>query len=138
MAEIIGVAASVVQLLGCIQQLRAFCKAVRGIPQELQATLDEIEYLRQVISTIATNDRNVPATLRDNGLQACLEHCRVAAANLEAVTRRTVDLLRKKGILRPGSLVKAVLKKEEIKELKEKLESTKNALNLAVTIHSHM
>src|SRR4051794_19982120 len=136
MAEVIGLAASVVQLLGCIQQLRTFCKAVRGIPQELQATLDEIEVLQQVISQTATIERSQCDVPGDSGLLASLERCKTTASALEAITTRTITPLNKKGVLRSGSLVRAVLKKEDIKEMKQRLDTAKSDLHLAVTCYN--
>jgi hypothetical protein len=55
MAEVLGVVASgisVVQVaaqpLVCVQQLRAFSRTVRNIPEDLSRTLNELEVLGEV------------------------------------------------------------------------------------------
>ncbi|RDL36102.1 uncharacterized protein BP5553_06714 [Venustampulla echinocandica] len=139
MAEVLGVVAScisVVQLLGCIQQLRKFCKSVHDVPEELKATLDEMEVFRQVVSQIGNADGNISLVSGSSMLQASLDRCEAAASALEALTARIIAPLNRRSNLRSKHLLKAVLKKEEMKEMKEKMDSARNMLHLAVTCYN--
>jgi hypothetical protein len=139
MAEALGVVAScisVVQMLGCIQQLRTFCKSVRDVPDDLKATLDEIEGFRQVISQMTNTDRNDSLVSQSSVLQASLLQCEAATSALEALTTRIIEPLNMKSKMRPGHLLRAVLKKGEMKEMKEKIDSARTVLHFAVTCYN--
>ena len=139
MAEPLGIVAScvtVVQLLGCVQHLQTFCRAVRDVPKSLKETLDELEDLRKIISEmgkIAAADQNLVS--RSSILRPSLDRCEAATTALEALTSRIMKPLNTKSKLRLGHLLKAVLRKEEIKELKEKMDSAKCTLLMAITCY---
>lgn len=141
MAEALGVVAScisVAQLLGCVQHLQTFCRTVRDVPQDLKETLDELEALRQIISgmgEIAAADPSLCLMSRSRMLQASLDRCEAAATALEILTSRIIKPLNTKSKFRPVYLLKAVLKKEEVKELKEKMDSARSTLHLALTCY---
>lgn len=139
MAEVLGVVAScvsVLQLLGCVQQLRKFCKTVQDLPEDLKVTLDEIEVFRQVISQIGNNNREISLVVGSTLLQSTLDRCEAASSALHALTARIIEPLNKKSNLRPKHLLKAALKKHEIQEMKEKMDSARNMLHLTVTCYN--
>jgi len=143
MAEILGVVASGIsvaqiagQLLGCIEQLRTFCTSIRDIPEYLQSTLNDIETLGLIFARIETFDESTFLVEVSRFLQASLRDCQAAASALESLTTRTLLPLNRKSALHPVHLVKAVLKKEEMKELKARIDSAKSSLQLAMSCHS--
>lgn len=131
MAEALGVVASVVQLLGCVQQLHIFFKSIRDVPEDMKAKLEEIEYYREFISQAVSTDRNISAS-GYGILQSSLENCEAATSALQSLITRIIEPLNKRSHLKPVHLIKAVLKKEEIKEPKEKMDSARHMLQLAL------
>jgi len=138
MAEVLGIVASGVsvaqiagQLLGCVQQLRTLCRALRDTPGELQGILDELEILGEVFYQLGAlkTDSSQPGY---SALRASLGHCRTAASKLETIAIAGSQPLQdnKK---RAWFLMKAVLKREEVRELKDQLETSKSLLHLAMT-----
>jgi hypothetical protein len=138
MAEVLGLVASGIsvaqiagQLLGCIKQLCALCRALRDTPEELQGILEELEILGEIHYQLGTFQPD-SSRLGHNALRLSLINCRKAASNLEVlVTRSSRSLQADKK--RPWHLVKVVLKREEIKELKAQLEAAKSLLHLSMT-----
>ena len=141
MAEVLGVVASGVsvaqvagQLLSCIQGLRALCRALRDTPGELQGILEELEILGEIFYQLEAV-QTVTSLPGDSALRASLTHCRKAATKLETLANRgsrTPQRSKHKTLSR----VKAVLKLEEVRELKVQLEAAKSLLHLAMTCYS--
>jgi hypothetical protein len=141
MAEVLGVVASGIsvaqiagQLLGCVQQLRTLCRALRDTPGELQGILDELEILGEVFYQLRALqiDSSQPGY---SALRASLGHCRMAASKLETIAvagSRALQDSKK----RAWFLMKAVLRREEVRELKVQLEAAKSLLHLAMTCYS--
>jgi hypothetical protein len=124
MAEILGVVASGIsvaqiagQLLSCIQQLRTLCRVLRDIFYQLGAF---------------KTDSSQPGY---SALRASLVQCHNAASKLEAVAKAGSEPLQSNKS-RKWFLIKAVLKREEVKDLKTQLEAAKSLLHLAVTCYS--
>jgi hypothetical protein len=141
MAEVLGIVASGIsvaqiagQLLGCIQQLRTLCRALRDTPGELREILDELEILGEVFYSLGAleTDSSQPGHA---ALRASLTHCRTAASKLQVVVTRSSRALHGERI-KPWHLMKAVLKREDIKDMKGQLEATKSSLHLAMTCYS--
>jgi hypothetical protein len=141
MAEILGVVASGIsvaqiagQLLSCIQQLRTLCRVLRDITRELQAILDELEILGEIFYQLGAfkTDSSQPGY---SALRASLVQCHNAASKLEAVAKAGSEPLQSNKS-RKWFLIKAVLKREEVKDLKTQLEAAKSLLHLAVTCYS--
>jgi hypothetical protein len=142
MAEVFGVVASgisvvqvVGQLIGCIQGLRAFCRSVRDIPEDLRRTLQELQILSEVLSQLESfNNRDVQ--MPSAGLlQISLMNCQAAASSLEKLTSKCNKPLRSNTKGRSLHIVKATLKKTEMEELKERLGTAKSLLHLAMTCY---
>jgi hypothetical protein len=131
MAEILGVVASGIsvaqiagQLLSCIQQLRTLCRALRDTPGELQGILDELEILGEIFYQLGVINTDTSQPGR-SALQASLTQCRRAASKLEALAFTGSRPLQSKKTT-TWSRVKAVLKREEVRDLKMQLESAKS------------
>jgi hypothetical protein len=137
MAEVIGVVASgisIVQLAGqvtaCTLKLKAYWDEIREAPTEIKYLVREIDALSLILSQIQdgyTGGENVY-------LQHSLKLCRDGAEEL----KRLVDEMEMKLSLGGGGrwrrkvgAAKVVLKKEEIKRLKGRLESAVRLLGLA-------
>ena len=141
MAEVLGVVASGIsvaqiagQLLSSIQQLRTLCRALRDTPGELQAILGELEILGEIfygLGAIKTNSSQPSVS----ALQASLTQCQNAALKLEALANAGARLL-ENNKNRTWFLMKAVLKREELRDLKLQLEHAKSLLHLAMTCYS--
>jgi hypothetical protein len=147
MAEVLGIVASGIsvaqiagQLLACVKTLRSFSRAVRDLPDDLCRILNEAEILGQMFYHLDLLNKCSPSTGGSDILEASLVHCAGAAATLEALaTRANVSFKQescKKRQRPPWKFIKAVLKKDEIEELKTRLESAKSLLHLAMTYHS--
>lgn len=141
MAEVLGIVASGIsvaqmagQLLTCIEQLRTFCRALRNIPEELRGVLNEIEILGDVFYHLGVLD-STPSQPGYSALRASLAHCQAAALKLQAVTMKSSSPL-KADKKRAWNAIKAVLRREEAKELKCQLEAAKSLLSLALTCYS--
>jgi hypothetical protein len=141
MAEVLGVVASGVsvvqiagQLLSCIQGLRVLCRALRDTPGELQGILDELEILGEIFYQLGAIQTGTSQP-GHSALQASLIHCRKAASKLENLASQGSRPLQKSKHT-TWFRVKAVLKLEEVRDLKIQLEAAKSLLHLAMTWYS--
>jgi len=139
MAEVLAVVASGIsivqiagQLISCAQRLRTLCKKIHDIPVELETTMHEVEVLSQVLSHV----EQLPDQEMDF-LQASLKHCQAAAAALEGLIERASFRNGSGSKLRTlDRLTFVIMKKDEMKELKMRMDSAIRLLNLAVTCYT--
>ena len=110
-----------------MKQVRTFCRSIRNIPGDLQSTLNEIENVGQLLSHIEGFNDAGSSLLKES-----LRNCQAAASALEALTSRTVLPLSGDSKFRPKHLLKAVLMKDEAKELKMGMDTARNLLQLAL------
>lgn len=143
MAEVLGIVASgltiaqiAAQLLGCVQQLQTLSRYVRKVPANLQSILDEIEMTAQLVAEVKAFDEAAFPGQGSALLQNHLLKCQAAASSLQELITKIFQPLKTGSKFRTKTLIKAVLKKGEIEELKARLESTKDSLHMAVTCHS--
>jgi hypothetical protein len=142
MAEVLGVVASgltIAQIAGQIissaQQFQALSRYVRNVPENLRSTLDEIEMAAQLFAEVKAFDESAfPG--QGSLLQNYLLKCQAASSSLQELVTNIVRPFQKKSKFRAKYLIKAVLKKDEIEELKAKLDSTKASLQMAMTYYS--
>lgn len=123
------------QLVSCINGLRNLYRSMKNVPEDLQSILKEIETIELILSQVCCFDQSCASPEVCSSLQASLENCQAAASALEKLAARALLPLDKRSKLRPKHLLQAVFKKEEIKELKEKLESAKTNLVLAASCY---
>ena len=143
MAEVLGVVASGIsivqiaaQILGCVQQLQTFSRYIRNVPGDMQSTLDDIEMTVQLFAEVKAFDE---VAFPGQGLGLLRNHllkCQAAASSLQELVTKVIQPLKKDSKFRTKHLIRAVLKKSEIEELKARLDSTKASLQMAVTCHS--
>jgi hypothetical protein len=96
MAELLGVVASGIsvmqiagQLVGCIQQLRTFCRSMRDLPEDLQRTLQELQILSEVFCQPETFNSGDVQTASTELLHISLLNCQAAASSLEGLVSKT-------------------------------------------------
>jgi hypothetical protein len=142
MVEIIGVGASGIsgvqitgQLLGCIEKLRTLRRSIRDVPEDLQSTLKDIDTIERIFAQVHDFDESLLPAQALGFLRASLEDCQAAASALENLTTRTILPLKTQSKLCLKNLLQAVFKKEEITELKLRLESGKASLQLAISCY---
>lgn len=142
MAELLGVVASGIsvvqiagQLVGCVQQLRTFCRSMRDLPDDLQRALQELQILSEVFCQLETFSSGDIQTASAGLLRMSLLNCQAAACRLEKVTSKSTRSLGGNNKGRPLPLLRVSLKKDEMKELKERLDTAKSLLHLAMTCY---
>jgi hypothetical protein len=123
----IGIASLALQVGDCIVRLKGFWDAVKDAPEEIKHLLEEIETLSSVLSDFETNEQP-ELDLGHESTSRCLEFCKKALGILDSVVKEVEANMRKRK--RVGS-VKAVLKRDAIKKLKERLMSAQSMLMLS-------
>lgn len=146
MAEIIGAVASgialaqvAIQLLRCAEELRTLSRSIHNAPENLQSTLNNIEAVGQIFSSIDTFDECAFPVQIWCLLQSNLLNCEATASDLKALATKLILKLNKTSKFHFVYLIDVHLSKEEMKELTARLESTKSSLQLAMTcVTMHM
>jgi hypothetical protein len=98
-------------LLGCLQRLRNFYRAIQNIPEDLQQVTYEIEILGEVLSHIGTFDRGDVATL----LKARLARCQIPVLKLETLVTATSKHLNEKKRFQVVQRVSLFRKKQRLR-----------------------
>lgn len=127
----IGIASLALQVGDCIVKLKTFCDAVKNAPEEIGYLIEEIETLSLVLSEFEASDAAV-STIRQESTSRCLLFCQKAASILSELVKDVEAEIRKRK--RIGS-VKAVLKRDAIKKLRERLMSAQSMLMLSNQIY---
>lgn len=140
MAEILGIVASGIsvvqiagQLLKCIQQLRNACRSIREFPRELQESLNEIQILGEAFQSLQGLRIEQFGSAEAVLLHGSVAHCNAVASSLENVLARVNKPQLGKASGRAWLAVKVVLKKDEISDLKRRLDDARSLLHLAMT-----
>lgn len=142
MAEVLGVIASGIsvvqlaaQLLACVRQLQSFSRTVHNIPEDLSNTLKELELLGEIFCQLDVLKDLSSSAQSSRLLEAGLAQCRAAASALETLVTH-FNAPSQEHRPRVWRTIKAGLKKDEVDELRNRLESVKSLLHLAMTCHS--
>ncbi len=127
----LGIASLALQLGDCIARLKSFWSAVKDAPEEIKYLLEEIETLSFVLSDFGAN--NDPKL--NQGQEAtfkCFQFCKKAVGILDAVINEVeVEIKKRK---RVGS-VKAVLRRDVIEKLRERLMRAQSMLMLSNSLY---
>jgi hypothetical protein len=107
---------------------------MRDFPTDLEHTINEIQILGEVFCQIEGYEENGAASYGLIG--ASLVHYQSAVSNLEKVVNCTSRSLEGASKTRKWLLVKAVLRKEEVRDLASRLETSKSLLHLVMTCYS--
>lgn len=149
MAEAIGVAASVLQLVNTVRELRIMIKAIHDVPRDLKNTLDDIENFEKIVAPMITSMQAVsPNTNNErslalvsgqsafHALQASHSRYEEATSAVKVLTDHLMKHVNKKSHLKAFYQLKAIFKKEELTELKEMMESARRSLDLAISCYN--
>jgi len=143
MAEVLGVIASgisVVQIAGqlvkCVNQLHSICRSIRDFPSELQLVLNDIEILGELLQELYNTEETSIHPGGSSLLRASLAHCEAAASSLELVVARTNNRISQSNAKLSWKMIKGLWKKNEIANLKQRLNDAKLLLHLAMTSRS--
>ncbi|KAI7084744.1 hypothetical protein KC356_g6463 [Hortaea werneckii] len=137
MAEALGVAAGAlgiasfgVQLANSVVKLKRFCVEVKGVPRKLQRLTNELEVMNEVLSTFTVDYEKLLAT--KNPLRKSLALCEAAVKDLaSAITTLEDRRSRRKRI----TSIYAALRREEIDDLVENMERTRNLLDFVSRVY---
>jgi hypothetical protein len=143
MAEILGIVASgisVVQIAGqlvkCVNQLHSLSRSIRDFPTELQLILSDIYILGQAFQELHGVEETPTLSGGANLLRASLAHCDAAASSLQAVVARTNSRIIQGNTKLSWKIIKGLWKKDEIANLKHRLDDARSLLHLAMTCRS--
>ncbi|RMY59700.1 hypothetical protein D0863_11843 [Hortaea werneckii] len=141
MAEALGVAAGTlgiaslgIQLIDSVVKLKRFCGEVKGVPRKLHRLTDELEIMTEALSTFTVDYEKLLAT--GNPVRKALALCEAALKDLASTITTLEDRLsRKKRI----TSIYAALRREEIDDLVENMERTRNLLDFVsrVCLEAH-
>jgi hypothetical protein len=147
MAEVLGVVASgiaVGQLFGevtsCIIKLKEYCKQIKDAPDDVRYLLLEIDAFSLILRHIR-DDQALWQTTDNRAGSICVEHslklCREAVDELNYLVIELAEKIEGKGgWRRKAGAAKLVLKKEEIKRLKTRVDNATRLLTLAYQLHT--
>ncbi|RMY38974.1 hypothetical protein D0866_02229 [Hortaea werneckii] len=137
MAESLGVAAGAlgiasfgIQLADSVVKLKRFCGEVKGVPRKIQRLTDELEIMTEALSMFTVDYEKLLAT--KNPVRKSLALCEAAVKDLASTINALEDRLsRRKRI----SSIYAALRREEIDDLVENMERTRNLLDFVSRRH---
>jgi hypothetical protein len=122
-----GIASLALQVGDCIVRLKGFWDAVKDAPEEIKHLIEEIETLSIVLSDFETSEQ-LELNLGRESTSRCLQLCKKAIGVLDSVVKELgAEIKRRK---RVGS-VKAVLKKDVIDKMRERLMTAQSMLMLS-------
>jgi hypothetical protein len=127
----IGIASLALQAGDCIVRLKKFLDAVKDAPEEIKHLIEEIEMLSLVLSEFETGEQT-RLNIEHESTSRCLRFCQKTASILSAlVIDIEAEIVKRK---RVGSL-KAVLKRDAIEKLRERLMTAQSMLILSNQIY---
>ncbi|KAI7396237.1 hypothetical protein KC336_g15746 [Hortaea werneckii] len=137
MAEALGVAAGAlgiasfsIQLADSVLKLKRFCGDVKGVPRKLQRLTTELEVMTEVLSMFTVDYEKLLAT--KNPVRRSLALCEAAVKDLASTINTLEDRLsRRKRI----TSIYATLRREEIDDLVENMERTRNLLDFVSRVY---
>jgi hypothetical protein len=127
----IGIASLALQVGHCVVRLKGFWDAVKDAPEEIKHLIEEIETLSIVLSDFETSEQPELNLGRDSTLR-CLQFCKKAVGILDSIVKEVdAEVKKKKSV---GS-VTAVLKRDVIEKLRERLMTAQSILMLSNSIY---
>jgi hypothetical protein len=123
----IGIASLALEVGDCIVRLKGFWDAVKDAPGEIKHLIEEIETLSIVLSDFETSQQP-ELNLGHEPTSRCLQFCKKAVGILDSVVKDVEANIRRRK--RVGS-VKAVLKRDVIEKLRERLMTAQSMLMLS-------
>jgi hypothetical protein len=134
LGTVVGIASFAVQIGDSALKLKSFWDSIKQAPEEITYLIDEIETLGLVLSEIkVSDDRNCFSQNAPACAKKCLELCRKSSEILmELVRELEVNIKRSKSF----GAFKAVLKKDALDKLKERLKSAQFMLLISYQTYS--
>ena len=108
-------------------KLKSFCDAVKNAPEEIRHLIEEIETLSLVLSESESSEQP-GLQVRPDSTSRCLQFCQKATSILSGLVKDVEVEIQKRGVI--GS-VKAVLKRDAIEKLRERLMTAQSMLMLS-------
>jgi hypothetical protein len=127
----LGIASLALQLGDCIARLKSFWNAVKDAPEDIKYLLEEIETLSFVLSDFEANDEP-ELNQGHEATPKCFQFCKKAVGILEGVIKEVEAEIKKRR--RVGS-VKAVLRRDVIEKLRERLMRAQSMLMLSNSLY---
>ena len=129
----LGIASLAFQIGDSIMRLKSFWDSVKDAPEEIKHLIEEIETLSSVLSDFETTKSNQPEPeIGTESRSRCIQFCRKAVGILDVVVRHAEAGIQKR---RNAGSMKAVLKKEEIAKLRERLRTAQSMLMLCNQVY---
>lgn len=123
----LGIASLPLQVGDCIMRLKGFWDAVKDAPEEIKHLIDEIETLSLVLSNFEISEQP-ELVLWNDATSRCFQFCKKAIGILDSVVKEVEAELRKR---RGVGSIKAVLRRDAIEKLKERVMTAQSMLILA-------
>lgn len=127
MAEVLGVTASIIQIVDAVGKLKSLWHNIKNAPDDLDDCVHDIVRSARLLDKSKTLISNVAAS-HDDHLRECTQDLDVVLAALQgicSVLQTALDRNRRLGAIR------IVLKKDEIARGKRKLERAQSLLSMA-------
>ena len=141
MAEVLGVVASgvgigslAIQLFDSLQKLHRFWKLVDGAPKDIESLVEELHVLGCVFDELIKGSE-VTENLPVGSLEVCLKYCSKVMNDLNPIVQRLHSGIAKGNQRKQWTSIKAAFKKEDLRDLVQRLERSKSTLGLAIDIY---
>ena len=139
MAEILGVIANgisigslAIQLVESLQKIHRFWKLVDGAPKDIGNTIEELQILASIFNDLLDQPQSSHRLLPSNSVQVCFQHCCKVIDDLKPIVEKLhTDLLGNK-CQKQWASIKSALRKEDLRDLTQRLERSKSTLELAI------
>ena len=138
MAEVLGVVASgisigslAIQLFDSLQKIHRFWKLVDGAPKEIEDMIEELQVLGSVLNDLMKEPGDIQS-LPSKSVQACVQHCCKVLDDLEPIVLKLYSNFSGGKHRKQWASMKSALKKEDLRDLTQRLERTKSTLSIAI------
>ena len=138
MAEVLGVVASGIsigslagQLLESLQKIHRFWKNVDGAPKDIGDLIQELQVLASVFYELMNQPADSQA-LPSQSIQTCLQYCCKILDELGPIVLKLHGDLAGGKQRKQWASIKSAFKKEDLRELTQRLERSKSTLGIAI------
>ncbi|KAI0437203.1 hypothetical protein F4803DRAFT_539652 [Xylaria telfairii] len=140
MAELLGAVASGIavtqvagEIVGTCLKIKRLMNELDEMPARLESLLSQVELLAPIISETSVDNSTFPLRASLNGaLSNSISHCQMALDELKALAESLSSQIEaSRGVRRKIKLVKAMLKKDQLKQCERSLQTAVQLLSLA-------
>jgi len=129
-ASVVGLATVLTQLMKAVIQFQDFWSDVKDIPLEHQWLFTDLEIIRQVLEAIEPEAVIGPSTHQDTLLGLTVQNCTLHINNIMALMVPLQNDVQRQQRQITWKSIKALLRKDKMKEYRSNLESAKTNLVL--------